>query len=105
MPQPEKKEPGFGLDTSIFTQVIENGSADHRLTLATQLAEFLNKDGVPKSEREQVVPVVLKLAVYPVTDVRRALAEGLCGLADPHADILFSIISDEDAIAPLAMLQ
>lgn len=92
-------EPSLGLDTSIFMQVIENGSAEHRMALATQLAEFLNKEGVPKSEREQVVPVVLKLAVDPVTDVRRALAEGLSGLADLHADILFSIISDDDAIA------
>ena len=72
-----KDEPGFGLDTSIFDDVIENGPVAQRLVLARQLAAFLARDGVAKAEHDQVVPVVLKLAVDPVSDVRRCLATAL----------------------------
>ena len=99
MPNPAKKEPGLGLDISIFMQVIAAGDAEQRALLAAQLAVFLNKADVPVSEREQVVPVVLKLAVDPVLLVRKTLADGLVGLANLHADILFSIISDDDELA------
>ena len=99
MPKTGKQEPGLGLDISIFMQVIEAGDAEQRALLAAQLAVFLNKADVPVSEREQVVPVVLKLAVDPVLLVRKTLADGLVGLANLHADILFSIISDDDELA------
>ena len=93
------KEPSFGLDTSIFLHVIDNGDAAQRIQLAQQLAQFLCKADVPAGEREQVVPVVLKLAVDPVAQVRQALADGLVDLENLHADLLFSIISDDDEIA------
>ena len=99
MPKTGKQEPGLGLDTGIFMRVIEAGDAEQRALLAAQLAVFLNKSDVPVSEREQVVPVVLKLAVDPVLLVRKTLADGLVGLANLHADILFSIISDDDELA------
>jgi uncharacterized protein (DUF2336 family) len=92
-------EPASGLDTSIFLEVIENGSARARLTLASQLARFLADPQTSEDEREQVVPVVLKLAVDPAADVRRCLAEGLCQIVNLHADILFSVVSDDDDIA------
>ena len=94
-----KKEPGFGLDTSIFLHVIEAGDTEQRAKMAAQLAGFLCRDDVPSGEREQVVPVILKLAVDPVKKVRQVLADGLIGLAALHADILFSIISDDDDLA------
>ena len=94
-----KQEPVFGLDTSIFQHVIDNGDAPQRAQLATQLAEFLSKDDVPAAERDQVVPVVLKLAIDPVVQVRKALAEGLITLAKLNADVLFSIVSDDDELA------
>jgi uncharacterized protein (DUF2336 family) len=94
-----KDEPGFGLDTSIFDDVIENGPVAQRLVLARQLAVFLAREGVAKAEHDQVVPVVLKLAVDPVTDVRRCLATALADAPELHADILFSIVSDDDEIA------
>jgi uncharacterized protein (DUF2336 family) len=94
-----KDEPSFGLDTSIFEDVIEGGPPEQRLVLARQLASFLVRDDVPAGEREQVVPVVMKLAVDPVADVRRSLAEALVAAPELHADILFSIISDDDEIA------
>ncbi len=95
----ENKEPGFGLDISILMQVIENGDAGHRTQLAQQLAAFLCKEDAPAAEREQVVPVVLKLAVDPVLQVRQTLADGLVNLENLNADILFSIISDDDELA------
>jgi uncharacterized protein (DUF2336 family) len=92
-------EPSFGLDTGIFLDVIDNGTAAARLALAGQLASFLAKEETPDSERDLIVPVVLKLAVDPAADVRRRLASGLTRVARLHADIVFSIISDEDDIA------
>ena len=94
-----KEEPGFGLDTGIFLHVIDNGDAEQRAQLAAQLADFLVREDVPSAEREQVVPVVLKLAVDPVRAVRQTLADGLVNLKNLHADILFSIISDDDDLA------
>jgi uncharacterized protein (DUF2336 family) len=93
------KEPTFGLDTSIFMHVIENGDAEQRSALAAQLAAFLCSEEAPANEREQVVPVVLKLAIDPVKAVRQALAHGLVRLKALNADILFSIISDDDDLA------
>ncbi|MBC8037676.1 MAG: DUF2336 domain-containing protein [Rhizobiales bacterium] len=92
-------EPTLGLDTAIFHDVIENGTAEQRLALADQLAGFLANGETSSGERSQVVPVVLKLAVDPAADVRHRLALGLAAVADLDADILFSIVSDEDEIA------
>ena len=79
MSDAEKKEPGFGLDTSIFMHVIEEGDTEQRARMAAQLAGFLCRGDVPSGEREQIVPVVLKLAVDPVKMVRQTLADGLAG--------------------------
>ena len=92
-------ESSLGLDTSVFLDVIENGDAAQRVQLAGQLAAFLANDETSELERWQIVPVALKLVVDPVTDVRRAFAEGVTDVASLHADILFSIISDDDDIA------
>ena len=94
-----RQEPAVGLDTSIFQHVIDNGNAEQRSQLATQLAEFIAKENVPESEREQVIPIMLKLAVDPVVQVRKTLAGGLIKLAKLHADVLFSIISDDEEVA------
>jgi len=92
-------EPIPGLDTAILEDVIENGTAEQRLTLASQLGSFLANGETTFAERNQVVPVALKLAADPAANVRRRLASGLAVVADLNADILFSIISDEDDIA------
>lgn len=87
------------LDTSIFLEVIETGNAKQRVMLAAQLAAFLADPETSGAEHSQVVPAVLKLAVDPIADVRRTLAEILAQAVNLHADIVFTIISDEDAIA------
>ena len=92
-------EPKSSLDTTVFHNVIENSDVESRCKLAAQLAEFLGDPESSEIDRNQVVPVVLKLAVDPVKAVRRALADGLARIPDLHADIVFSLIADEDDIA------
>jgi uncharacterized protein (DUF2336 family) len=88
-----------GLDTSVFTGVLANGDAAARTVLAVQLGSFLKAPDTPEGEREQVLPIILKLAVDPVKDVRRALVGSLLDYAKLHADVVFSIIADEDDVA------
>ena len=87
-----RSEPKPGLDTSIFMDVIENGDAMARTKLAVQLAALMCAEDTSKSDGAQVVPVVLKLSVDPVKEVRRTLANGLVGLLNLHADILFRLL-------------
>jgi uncharacterized protein (DUF2336 family) len=87
------------LDTSVFFDVIDNGTPSARLALASQIATYLAAEERTKAERKELVPVVLKLAVDPVTAVRQALADGLVHIRDLDADVVFSITSDEDQIA------
>ena len=94
-----RSEPQSGLDTSVFMDVIENGDAMARTKLATQLAALMNAEETSKTDCAQVVPVVLKLSVDPIKEVRRALANGLIDHSSLHADILFSIIADDDDVA------
>ncbi len=88
-----------GLDVGVFESVIENGSPEDRQSLASQLADFLAAETTTDSERQQIVPIVLRLSSDPVTEVRRALALRLVHVAGLHADIVFSVISDDDEIA------
>jgi uncharacterized protein (DUF2336 family) len=88
-----------GLDISIFDRIIESGDVQARIRLALELAGLIGNPQAPESERNCVVPTVLKLATDPVKDVRRALAEKLAGVVDLHGDVLFGIIADEDDIA------
>ncbi len=88
-----------GLDVSIFETIIETGDAQARIQLAAELAHLVGDPEAPESERECVVPALLKLATDPVKDVRRTLAESLKNCAGLNGDILFSVIADEDDIA------
>jgi len=92
-------EPKPSLDTTVFHNVIDNSDVDSRCKLASQLAEFLGDPASPEIDRNQVVPVVLKLAVDPEKQVRQVLVEGLTYIENLNADIVFSIIADDDDIA------
>jgi len=89
----------IGLDVSVFTGVIDIGDVDARMTLTRQLAALIADPATPSLEREQVTPILLKLSVDPAVEVRRLLAEELVLEPALHADVAFSIIADEDAIA------
>ena len=92
-------EPVLGLDTAVFEDIVQIGSPQARQALATELAGMtVNPDTAP-GERNQIVPVLLKLAVDPVAGVRRTLAAGLSAFPELHPDLLFTIVSDEDDIA------
>lgn len=95
----DKHEPGLGLDTQIFMQVIDSGDAAQRQSLTRQITAFLSDPATPASEREQVLPVAMRLAGDDDMRVRQLLAEGLSAQANLHADLLFALISLEDEIA------
>lgn len=99
MQEPSQNEPTFGLDTTIFYNLIADGNVDQRRQLAVQIADFLGREDSPPSEREQVVPVALELAGDEDISVRHALASRLAGFAKLNADILFTIVSGDDEIA------
>jgi len=87
------------LDTTVFDAVIDSGDARMRAELADQLATLTLDPAAPEAERELVVPALLKLAVDPVTAIRRNLAERLVRCDTLHADLVFAIIADSDDIA------
>lgn len=88
-----------GLDTSIFEAVIASGDVASRRKLAQALAYLTADPQTHQSDRDTVVPCILTLAVDPVAAVRQALALGLARSAKVHADIVFTILADEDEIA------
>ncbi len=89
----------IGLDVSVFADVIDVGDENARLALALQLSALVGDPETPALEREQVMPVLLKLTVDPSAVVRAALAQALALEKHLHADVAFSIVADEDAIA------
>ena len=92
-------QPSPGLDISIFEKVLEQGSPDERKRLAIELAALTAAEDTPESERAAVVPVLLKLALEAVAEVRRAMAAGLGAARRLHPDLLFTLVADDDEIA------
>lgn len=99
MQHADKQEPGFGLDAQLLMGIATTGDSDSRLSLARQVAAFLTDPDAPAAEREQVMPVALRLAEDADIDVRRTLADGLAIAGDLDRDLVFAISSDEDGIA------
>ena len=95
----DKQEPTFGLDIQVFLEIIACGDAARRISLALQIARFLADPASPAGEREQVMPVARRLAADGDGEVRRALAEALSDHPALDADLLFTIVADEDEIA------
>lgn len=92
-------EHSSGLDIGVFEAVLALGSADKRMALAKQLAKFVADPATPQFERDQVMPVMVKISVDPEISVRKALAIAVENVKELHADLLFSIIADEDRVA------
>jgi uncharacterized protein (DUF2336 family) len=88
-----------GLDVSVLEAVLDSSDVDARIILAKQLAALLADGDTPAIEREQVIPIVLKLTVDPDRYVRAALAQEVVSDGTLHADLVFSIIADDDDIA------
>ena len=82
--QPDASQtPTFGLDDSVFMQVIEQGDIPQRIALAVQLAAFLCNEDAPQLERDQVIPAVLKLMADEEAVVRRRPCGRRHGLSRP----------------------
>jgi uncharacterized protein (DUF2336 family) len=88
-----------GLDVDVLLEVLEAGDAAARVALARQLGSHLADPDTPEIEREQVSPVLLKLAADPERDVRLALNEELVTVSTLSADVVFALISDDDDLA------
>lgn len=99
MQHPSQNEPAAGLDTKVFDDLIADGNVDQRRQLAVQIANFLSREDTPQDERGQVVPVALQLAGDEEISVRHALACRISGVAKLNADLLFTIVSDDDELA------
>ena len=99
MYQFDKQEPTFGLDIQVFMDVIACGDAARRTSLAMQITRFLADPATPAGEREQVLPVARRLAADEDAAVRGAFAAELSQLAVLDADLLFTIVSDDEDIA------
>jgi uncharacterized protein (DUF2336 family) len=88
-----------GLDISVLTEVLEVGGVEARIALARQLAGLLADPDAPRIERQQVIPVILKLTVDAAIDVRMTLAQELLSVMDLPGDVLFAVIADEEDVA------
>ncbi len=92
-------ESATGLDVSIFESVLACGQVDARKVLARQLAGLMADPETPQLERDQVIPVLLKIATDEDASVREVLADELVSVPDLHADLIFSVVADDDRIA------
>ncbi|MCA0433978.1 MAG: DUF2336 domain-containing protein [Proteobacteria bacterium] len=87
------------MDVAVLDAVIDEGGPEARIALARQLAALVASSETPAVEREQVLPVLLKLAVDPERAVREILVEKLSAVESLPADLLFSVIASEDDLA------
>lgn len=98
-PAGDRLEPSFGLDIQVFMDVIACGDAARRTALALQIVGFLSDPATTAGERLQVLPVARRLAADPDIAVRSAFVEALAQIPVLDADLLFTIVSDDDEIA------
>ena len=92
-------EPVESLNVAVLEAVVDTGGVDARVTLTRQLCTLIADEDTPGSEREAVLPVLLKLAVDEARSVREVLAEELMTISTVHADLLFCVVAGEDDIA------
>jgi uncharacterized protein (DUF2336 family) len=88
-----------GLDVTVFEAVLACGQSEARMALARQLASLLSDPETLQIEKDQVVPVMLKLATDLDRQVRVVLAEELSSCKELHQDMIFAVVADEDEIA------
>jgi uncharacterized protein (DUF2336 family) len=88
-----------GLDPQIFDDVLMRGGADARKELARQLSAFIADNDQPSDQRDAVTARLVKLATDPVSEVRHCVAQHLSSVTPLVAELIFTIIADEDEIA------
>jgi uncharacterized protein (DUF2336 family) len=88
-----------GLDVTVLEAVLECGQAEARQALARQLVALVADPDTAAIERDQVVPILMKLAVDVERTVRVVLVDELSSVENLNQDLIFAVIADEDAIA------
>jgi uncharacterized protein (DUF2336 family) len=89
----------LGFESNSFDDVLMLGGADARKELARQLAKVLSQESKGSEERRRAVDHLLKLAGDPLVEVRQSVAEFLCDVASLEAELVFTIVADEDDVA------
>ncbi len=88
-----------GLDVTVLEAVLECGQGEARQALARQLVALIADPDTPALERDQVIPILMKLAVDVDRNVRVALVDEMTTVENLNQDLIFAVIADEDAIA------
>ncbi len=89
----------IGLDTAFLEQVITEGGTEARKLLAIQVAALLRDPETPLLEREQVIPIITKLAADKEMDVRKVLSGELRDVPRLAPDIVFTMVAEEDELS------
>lgn len=87
------------LDTSVFEQVIDHGPIEDRLALARQLCALVNELETSMADRRAVMPALARLACDRDRMVREILHSGLVQSDSLSADVVFSLVADDDDLA------
>ena len=94
-----RMETEAGLDVTVLEAVLDCGQAEARQALARQLVGLIDDPDTSAIERNQVVPILMKLAVDIDRNVRRVLVDEMTSVEYLNQDLIFAVIADEDAIA------
>jgi uncharacterized protein (DUF2336 family) len=88
----------IGLDTVFLEQVVKEGGTDARKLLSVQIAGLLRDPSTPLLEREQVAPIVLKLAADEEFDVRKVLSQELRDVPRLAAELVIALTGPDDQL-------
>ncbi len=89
----------IGLDTAFLEQVIAEGGIDARKLLAVQVSALLRDPETPLLEREQVVPIITKLATDKDVEVRKVLSEELRDVPRLAPDVVFTMVAEDNELS------
>jgi uncharacterized protein (DUF2336 family) len=88
----------IGLDTTFLEKVVAQGGVEARQLLVQQISLLLQDASTPLLEREQVYPVLTKLANDEEADVRRDLILALKEMSDLPPEVTLALAAcDTDA--------
>ena len=87
------------LDTTVFEQVIDHGPIEDRLALARQLCSLVIDRQTSMADRRAVMPALARLACDRDRTVREILHLALAESDSLSADLVFSLVADDDDLA------
>lgn len=87
------------LDTTVFEQVIDHGLIEDRLALARQLCALVIDPATSMADRRAVMPALARMACDRDRLVREILHSDLAQADCLSADVVFSLVADDDDLA------